>query len=180
MQIPQLQCSRLLSSLAGDSYTTDYQLMATASSHSRSSIWVWVRVRVTLRLAVYRQSVRLGAKALEAHDRRYFLQLNSYSHSPCVTPPLTGGWVCLLWICLAFVKRTYRTYSMILKILPFTIYISPLSVQADRLIVGRNVTLTLKYILHSTLWRTIFPYIIFNKKFWEENRLLSLIPYGPH
>jgi hypothetical protein len=30
------------------------------------------RVRVTLRLAVYRQSVRLGAKPLEAHDQHFF------------------------------------------------------------------------------------------------------------
>jgi hypothetical protein len=30
------------------------------------------RVRVTLRLAVYRQSLRLGTKPLEAHDQ-YFL-----------------------------------------------------------------------------------------------------------
>jgi hypothetical protein len=31
-----------------------------------------VRVRVTLRLAVYSQSVRLGAKPLEIHDQRFF------------------------------------------------------------------------------------------------------------
>jgi hypothetical protein len=60
----------------------------------------------------------------------FFLQLNSYRHSPCVTSSLTRGWICLFWICLAFVKCTYRTYSMILKMLPFTIYTSPLPVQA--------------------------------------------------
>jgi hypothetical protein len=61
-----------------------------------------------------------------------FLQLNPYGHNPGVTSSLTREWVCLLWICLAFVKCTCRTYSMILvlKILPFTIYTSPLSVQA--------------------------------------------------
>jgi hypothetical protein len=32
--------------------------------------------RVTLRLAVYRQSVRLGAKPLEVHDHTFSLQLN--------------------------------------------------------------------------------------------------------
>jgi hypothetical protein len=32
-----------------------------------------VRVRVTLRLAVYRQSVCLGAKSSEAHDQGFFL-----------------------------------------------------------------------------------------------------------
>jgi hypothetical protein len=31
------------------------------------------KVRVTLRLAVYRQSVFLGVKPLEAHDQRLFL-----------------------------------------------------------------------------------------------------------
>jgi hypothetical protein len=91
----------------------------------------WVRVRVTLRLDVYRQSVRLGAKPLEAHAWSLSIsQLNSYGHNPCVTSSMTRRWVCLLWICLAFVKCTYRTYSMLLKILPFTIYTSSLSVQA--------------------------------------------------
>jgi hypothetical protein len=33
-------------------------------------------VRVILRMAVYRQSVRLGAKPLEAREQRFFLQLN--------------------------------------------------------------------------------------------------------
>jgi hypothetical protein len=56
---------------------------------------------VTLRLAVYRQSFPLGAKPHE-----YF---NSCGHSPYVTSSLTRGWVCVLWICLAFVKCMYRT-----------------------------------------------------------------------
>jgi hypothetical protein len=33
---------------------------------------VQVKIRVTLRLAVYRQSVPLGAKPLETHDQRFF------------------------------------------------------------------------------------------------------------
>jgi hypothetical protein len=68
------------------------------------------KVRVTLRLAVYRPSVRLGAKPLEAHDQRFFLQLNFSGYSPYVISFLTRGWVCLLWILFAFVKCTYRTY----------------------------------------------------------------------
>jgi hypothetical protein len=60
----------------------------------------------------------------------FFLQLNPYGHNTCVTSSLTRGWVCLLWICLAFVNCTYHTYSMLLKILPFTVYTCPLSVQA--------------------------------------------------
>jgi hypothetical protein len=40
-------------------------------------------------------------------------------HNPYVTSSLTRRWVCLLWICLSYVKCTYRTYSVLLKILPF-------------------------------------------------------------
>jgi hypothetical protein len=58
------------------------------------------------------------------------LQLKPCGHSPYVTYSLTRGLVCLLWICFAFVKCTYRTYSMLLKILPCALYISSLSVQA--------------------------------------------------
>jgi hypothetical protein len=43
-----------------------------------------------------------------------FFLLNPCSHSPYVTSSLTRGWVCLLWICFAFVKCTYRTYSICL------------------------------------------------------------------
>jgi hypothetical protein len=34
-----------------------------------------VRVRVTLRLAIYRQSVRLGAKTLESHGQFFFFSI---------------------------------------------------------------------------------------------------------
>jgi hypothetical protein len=59
-----------------------------------ASTWVYstcstVRVRVTLRLAVYRQSVRLGVRPLEAHDQRFFFQPNSCSNSLYVTSSLT-------------------------------------------------------------------------------------------
>jgi hypothetical protein len=59
-----------------------------------------------------------------------FFQLSPCGHSPYVTSSLTRRWVCLLWICLALVNCTYRTYSMLLKILPFALYTSPLSVHA--------------------------------------------------
>jgi hypothetical protein len=88
-----------------------------------------VKVKVTLRLAVFPQLVRPGVKPLETHDQ-IFLQLNPCEHSPYVTSSLTRRWVCLLWICLAFVKCTYRTYSLLLKILTFALYASPLSVEA--------------------------------------------------
>jgi hypothetical protein len=61
-----------------------------------------IRVRVTLRLAVYHQSVRLGANSLEAHDQRYFFQLNPSGHIPSVTSSLTGRWVCRLHLLLIF------------------------------------------------------------------------------
>jgi hypothetical protein len=36
------------------------------------SFWLRVRVRVTLRLAVYRLSVRLDEKPLETHDQSFY------------------------------------------------------------------------------------------------------------
>jgi hypothetical protein len=42
------------------------------SSNRLAQVRVSVRVRVTLRLAVYRQSVRLGDKPLEIHDQQFF------------------------------------------------------------------------------------------------------------
>jgi hypothetical protein len=65
-----------------------------------------VRVRVTLRLAVYRESVRLGAKPLETHDQ-YFFQLNTCSYSPYVTSSLTREWVCHLHLVLAFASAVF-------------------------------------------------------------------------
>jgi hypothetical protein len=41
-----------------------FSLFATATQE--------VKVKVTLRLAVYRQSIRLGVKPLETHDQTFF------------------------------------------------------------------------------------------------------------
>jgi hypothetical protein len=73
------------------------------------------KVNVTLRLAVYRQSVLLGAKPRETHDQRcvcvcFFLPRNPCRHSPYVTFPLTRRWVCLLRICLAF-RQVYVSHT---------------------------------------------------------------------
>jgi hypothetical protein len=68
---------------------------------SRNWTVVRLKVKVTLRLAVYRQSVRLGVKPLETHDQISF-QLSLCGNSPYVTSSLTRRWICLLWICLAF------------------------------------------------------------------------------
>jgi hypothetical protein len=58
-----------------------------------------VGVKVTLRLAVYRQTVRLGDKPLEVHGQISFFQLDTCGHSPYVTSSLTRGWVCRRWSC---------------------------------------------------------------------------------
>jgi hypothetical protein len=64
------------------------------------TVRVRVRVRVTLRLAVYRQSVRLGDKPLETRGQHFF-QLNACGYSPYVTSSVTRGWVCHLQLLLA-------------------------------------------------------------------------------
>jgi hypothetical protein len=58
------------------------------------------RVRVTLRLAVYRQSVRLGDKPLRPTTSIFIFQLNSCDYSPYVTSCMTRGWVCRLHLLL--------------------------------------------------------------------------------
>jgi hypothetical protein len=60
------------------------------------------RVRVTLRLAVYRQLVRLGFKPLETYDQCLFFQQNTYGYTPYVTSSLMRGWVCRLQLLLTF------------------------------------------------------------------------------
>jgi hypothetical protein len=69
------------------------------SLNSPLRVRVRVRVRVTLRSAVYRQSVRLGAKPLETHDQ-YFFRLNTCGYSPYVTSSHQRGWVCHLKLLL--------------------------------------------------------------------------------
>jgi hypothetical protein len=59
----------------------------------------------------------------------FLFHLKPCGHSPYVTS-LTRKWICLVWIGFTFVKCTYRTYSVLLKILHCALYTSPLSVQA--------------------------------------------------
>jgi hypothetical protein len=61
-----------------------------------------VRVRVTLRLAVTADQFILASSPLRPTTRDFFLQPNPCCHNPYVTSSLTRGWVCLLWIGLAF------------------------------------------------------------------------------
>jgi hypothetical protein len=70
---------------------------------------VKVKVKCTLLLAVYRQSVRVGARPLETHDQRFFFQLNSCGNSPYVTSYLTRRWGCLSRMCLAF-RQVYISH----------------------------------------------------------------------
>jgi hypothetical protein len=51
-------------------------------------------------MAVYGESVRLGAKPLEVHDQRFF-QTNPWGCSPYVTSSLTRRWVSRLQLLLA-------------------------------------------------------------------------------
>jgi hypothetical protein len=55
----------------------------------------------TLRLAVYRQSVRLAAKLLQTHHQRFFFRQNTCGHSPYVTSSCQRGGVCRLQLLLA-------------------------------------------------------------------------------
>jgi hypothetical protein len=64
-----------------------------------------VRVRVTLRLEVYRQSVRLAVKPLETHDSSTeHLRLNPYA-----TSSLTRGRVCCLQSLLVLVSVVIKS-----------------------------------------------------------------------
>jgi hypothetical protein len=68
---------------------------------------VRVRVTITLRLAVYRQSVRLGAKPLETHGQIFF-QLNTCGNNP---------YVASLWRENGFISYEYAwSSSMLLKL----------------------------------------------------------------
>jgi hypothetical protein len=50
----------------------DYKRGLDFGLHLLHILKVKVKVKVTLRLAVYRQSVRLGVKPLETHDQIFF------------------------------------------------------------------------------------------------------------
>jgi hypothetical protein len=87
--------------LGSESYGTHDHILLSDGSESLQTVgWlhskVKVKIEVTLRLAVYRQTVRFGVKPLETEDQRVFFQLSTYGHSPHVTSYLAGKWVCLL------------------------------------------------------------------------------------
>jgi hypothetical protein len=55
-----------------------------------------------------------------------------------------------------FVKCTHHTYNMLLKICPFALYTSPLSVQAIPLLLYRCVYLTVAQKRHSSIVACVF------------------------
>jgi hypothetical protein len=59
----------------------------------------------------------------------FFFRLNASGHGPYVISFLTRGWFVPCGYAWPFVKCMYYPYSMLLKILPFALYTSPLSVR---------------------------------------------------
>jgi hypothetical protein len=53
-------------------FSTQSKIKVKVKVKVKLKVKVKVKVRVTLRLAVYHQSVRLGAKPLGDHDKRFF------------------------------------------------------------------------------------------------------------
>jgi hypothetical protein len=77
------------------SYVSQLRILLIGCAQDRSIIAKIrnVRVRVTLRLVVYRQSVRLGAEPLQTHGQNCFSQLNTCGHNPYITSSLMKEWV---------------------------------------------------------------------------------------
>jgi hypothetical protein len=77
--------------------------------HTGNSHLVRGRARVTLWLAVYCHRFVLAQSPLRLTTRDFFPPVNRCGHNPYVTSSLMRGWVCLLWIGLAFsnVRITY-------------------------------------------------------------------------
>jgi hypothetical protein len=99
--------------LDSESHGTHGNISLSVGSGSHQTL-LRVRVRVTLRLAVYRQSVLAPRHSRSRPE--IFLTETLRVHNSYVTSSLTRGCVCLLWMCFAFVKCTYRTFNILLKI----------------------------------------------------------------
>jgi hypothetical protein len=106
-----LHISHIKSSLHSRTLATKFFFTASPPELNFQLTGSKVKVIVTLRLAVYRQLVRIGVKPLETHDQNFFFQLNSCGNSPYVASSLTRRWVCLSWIlvCLAF-RQVYISH----------------------------------------------------------------------
>jgi hypothetical protein len=73
----------------------------------------------TLRRRFTANQFVLTPSPLRPYDQTFVFRLNYCVNSPYVTSSLTRWRVCVLGIGLALFKCTYRTYSMLLKILHF-------------------------------------------------------------
>jgi hypothetical protein len=114
--------------------------------------WLLESESVTLRLVVYRQSVRLGVRPLEAHDQRFFL----FNWTPYVTSSLARRWVCLLRIHSTF-RQVYISHCFTHKSsvsTGFTEQIMPnlqILCYNENLVIWTVISLTTaKYIICST------------------------------
>jgi hypothetical protein len=77
-----------------------------------------VRVRVALRLAVYRQSVRLESRRQAPWDSlpAILFSTNICFHSPYITSSLTKGWVCSLKLLLGLASAVIlRSESRLIR-----------------------------------------------------------------
>jgi hypothetical protein len=103
-----ISCSHTAASNSGDSSASPAQVLSSQPRVQNSTGLTdpeldcrfsikWVRARVTLRLAVYRQSVRLGPKPLETHDLHFFF---NWTLAVIVTSSLKRGWVYRLQLLL--------------------------------------------------------------------------------
>jgi hypothetical protein len=84
-------------------YMTHYGFSSPSSpllSQETPSILLSDRDRINLLLAVYRQSVRLGANPLRLTTSNFIFHLNTCGYNPYVTSSLTRGWICCLQLLL--------------------------------------------------------------------------------
>jgi hypothetical protein len=106
---------------------------------------IWVRVRVTLRLAVYRESVRLGPKPLETHDQRFFFNwILAVVVLICITSSLTRGWVCRLQFLLVLARTVILGSEFR----------------------GTHGHILLSQIRDSPTWGATFPYVYSPGRWW--------------
>jgi hypothetical protein len=109
---PQEQGDQVIHPRTGFLFHRLIRLSEQRWSYSNPPPWhvVIVRVRVTLRLAVYRQSVRLGANPLRA-TTSIFPLLNTCGYSPYVTSSLERGWICRLQLLLVLASAVILGYE---------------------------------------------------------------------
>jgi hypothetical protein len=109
---------------------------------------------------------------LEVQDQTFFFQLSACGQSHRVTSSLTRAWDCLLWICLAVFKCTYRTYSMYGKININKIRIKELNSSKNKISLVITITSNIVTVLGNT---TIAIQILF----WCRETLCTISAHNP-